>query len=83
MPLRRALSICRPVVTRLVADLERHLNTRLLNRTTRKVALTDAGEGNLRRVRAILHEVDDAEAASTRDLQGTVQGETIVVASPS
>lgn len=71
----RALDMSPPVVTRVVADLERHLNTRLLNRTTRKVALTDAGEAYLRRVRAILHEVDDAEAsaaASTRDLQGTL-----------
>lgn len=71
----RALDMSPPVVTRVVADLERHLNTRLLNRTTRKVALTDAGEAYLGRVRAILQEVDAAEAAaaaSTRDLQGTV-----------
>lgn len=71
----RALDMSPPVVTRVVAELERHLNTRLLNRTTRKVALTDAGEAYLLRVRAILLEVEDAEtaaAASTRDLQGTV-----------
>ncbi|MGP1630101.1 MAG: LysR family transcriptional regulator [Giesbergeria sp.] len=71
----RALDMSPPVVTRVVADLEKHLNTRLLNRTTRKVTLTDAGDSYLRRVRTILQEVDDAEAAaaaSTRDLQGTV-----------
>lgn len=71
----RALDMSPPVVTRLVADLEKHLHTRLLNRTTRKVTLTDAGDTYLRRVRAILQEVDDAEAAatsSTRDLHGTV-----------
>jgi DNA-binding transcriptional LysR family regulator len=71
----RALDMSPPVVTRVVADLERHLNTRLLHRTTRKVALTDAGEAYLRRVRSILYEVEDAEAsatASTRDLRGTV-----------
>jgi len=31
-------------VSRAVADLERHLRTRLLNRTTRRIALTEAGE---------------------------------------
>jgi DNA-binding transcriptional LysR family regulator len=71
----RALDMSPPVVTRVVAELEQHLNTRLLNRTTRKVTLTDAGDTYLRRVRGILYEVDDAEAAataSTRDLQGSV-----------
>ena len=70
-----------PVVTRLVADLEQHLGTRLLQRTTRKLALTEAGDAYLARVQAILHEIEDAEAAaaaSTRDLRGTVR----VVAPP-
>ena len=71
----RALDLSPPVVTRLVADLERHLGTRLLQRTTRKVALTDAGDAYLQRVRSILEEIEDAEAAataSTRDLGGTL-----------
>jgi len=72
----RAMDMSPPVVTRMVAELEQHLNTRLLQRTTRKVALTDAGQAYLERVRAILFEVEAAEAAataSTRDLQGTVR----------
>jgi DNA-binding transcriptional LysR family regulator len=72
----RAMDMSPPVVTRMVAELERHLGTRLLQRTTRKLALTDAGDAYLQRVRAILHEVDDAEAAaaaSTRDLRGTIR----------
>jgi len=71
----RAMDMSPPVVTRMVAELEQHLGTRLLQRTTRKLALTDAGEAYLLRVRAILHEIEDAEAAavaSTRDLRGTV-----------
>ena len=45
------------MVTRLVADLEQHLGTRLLQRTTRKLALTEAGDAYLAaRVRAILHD---------------------------
>ncbi|MFT4241700.1 MAG: LysR family transcriptional regulator [Acidovorax sp.] len=77
----RAMDMSPPVVTRMVADLERHLGTRLLQRTTRKLALTDAGDAYLQRVRAILHEIDDAEAAavaSTRDLRGTIR----IVAAP-
>lgn len=77
----RAMDMSPPVVTRMVAELEQHLGTRLLQRTTRKLALTDAGETYLHRVRAILHEIDDAEAAaaaSTRDLRGTVR----IVAAP-
>ena len=72
----RSMELSPPVVTRLVADLEQYLGTRLLQRTTRKLALTDAGEAYLLRVRAILHEIDDAEAAaaaSTRDLRGTIR----------
>ena len=72
----RAMDMSPPVVTRMVAELEQHLGTRLLQRTTRKLALTDAGESYLQRVRAILHEIDDAEAAaaaSTRDLRGTIR----------
>ena len=77
----RWLELSPPVVTRLVADLEQHLGTRLLQRTTRKLALTEAGDAYLARVRSILHEIEDAEAAaaaSTRDLRGTIR----VVASP-
>lgn len=72
----RALDMSPPVVTRMVADLEQHLGTRLLQRTTRKMVLTDAGEGYLARVRTVLHDIDEAEAAataSTRELQGTVR----------
>ena len=77
----RAMDMSPPVVTRMVAELEQHLGTRLLQRTTRKLALTDAGESYLQRVRAILHEIDDAEAAaaaSTRELRGTIR----IVAAP-
>lgn len=71
----RALEMSPAVVTRLVSDLEQHLGARLMQRTTRKLALTEAGDAYLLRVRNILHEVEDAEAAataSTREPQGTV-----------
>lgn len=77
----RALDMSPAAVTRLVGDLEKHLGARLMHRTTRKLALTDAGEVYLLRVRGILHEIDDAEAAvgsSMQELQGTVH----ILASP-
>lgn len=71
----RALNLSPAGATRQIAALEEHLGVRLLQRTTRKLSLTDAGEAYLLRVRSILHEVDDAEAAAsehTRELHGTL-----------
>lgn len=77
----RAMDMSPAAVTRLFGDLEQHLGARLMHRTTRKLALTEVGESYLLRVRGILHEIEDAEAAvcsSTLELQGTVR----VLASP-
>jgi DNA-binding transcriptional LysR family regulator len=60
----RALDVSDTVVTRLVADLERHLGTRLLNRTTRKISLTETGEAYLERARQILQDIEDADAVA-------------------
>jgi DNA-binding transcriptional LysR family regulator len=56
----RSLDMAPPVVTRLVAELEQHLGARLLNRTTRRLSLTEVGEQYLERVRGILAGVDEA-----------------------
>jgi DNA-binding transcriptional LysR family regulator len=72
----RVLDMSPPVVTRLVADLEDHLGTRLLQRTTRRVSLTDAGETYLERVRVILQEIDEAHAlvsSQTSELAGVLR----------
>jgi DNA-binding transcriptional LysR family regulator len=72
----RSLDLSPPVVTRLVADLEEHLGTRLLQRTTRRQSLTDAGHVYLSRVREILQEIDEADAlasAHTRELAGVLR----------
>ena len=61
----RELNLSPAVVTRLVADLEDHLGARLLNRTTRRLSLTDTGELYLERVRHVLTEVEEAEALAT------------------
>lgn len=61
----RALDMAPAVVTRLVAELEEHLGARLMNRTTRRIALTEIGESYLERVRQILADVDEAEAMAS------------------
>ena len=71
-----ALEMSNTVVTRNLADLEAHLGTRLLNRTTRKLSLTETGQQYLERVRQILSDIDDADAAassSSRKASGTLR----------
>ncbi len=55
------LSTSSAAVTRQVAALERHLDMRLLNRTTRKLSLTPSGEAFVAKARHLLDEIDDAE----------------------
>ncbi len=72
----RALDMSPAGVTRLVADLESHVGARLLQRTTRHVSLTEAGEAYLARVRQILADVDEAFAvaqAHTEELSGVLR----------
>lgn len=52
-----------PSVVRILASLEETLQVRLLNRTTRRLSLTEEGRVYLERCRQILMEIDDAEAA--------------------
>jgi len=61
----REMNLSPAVVTRLVADLEEHLGARLINRTTRRLSLTDIGEAYLERTRQILTEVEEAEALAS------------------
>lgn len=72
----RALDMSAPVVTRLVADLEEHLGARLLQRSTRRLSLTDAGQQYLGRVRSILQDIDEADAmasSQTTELAGALR----------
>jgi len=49
-------------VTRYISDLEAHLKTRLLNRSSRKMSLTSSGEALYERAKSILDDVAEAEA---------------------
>lgn len=57
-----ALELSTAQVSRLVADLEQHVQARLLHRTTRRLSLTEAGERFLVRSRQILEEMEVATA---------------------
>lgn len=61
----RRLGMSPPAVTRAVATLEERLGVKLLNRTTRYVRATEAGQRYLEDARRILTEVDAAEEAAT------------------
>ncbi len=52
-------------VTRYIAELESHLGSRLLNRHARKLSMTESGEALYERARAILQDVEEAEASSS------------------
>lgn len=72
----RALDMSPAVITRLVADLESHLGTRLLHRTTRRLSLSPAGKTYLSRVRTILEDIDEAHNAAslqTHELAGVLR----------
>jgi len=77
----RTLDLSPAAVTRLVADLEHHLGSRLLQRSTRRLALTEAGDLYLRRVRQILRDVDDADALAAQS-STTLSGVLRVQAPP-
>jgi DNA-binding transcriptional LysR family regulator len=61
-PAARLLRLSPPVATRAIAALEQRLGVRLLNRTTRQVRLTQAGQRFLADCKRILAELQDAEA---------------------
>lgn len=58
----RELAVTQPAVSKAVAALESELGVRLVNRNTRSVALTEAGQRYYERCRDILADLDDADA---------------------
>jgi DNA-binding transcriptional LysR family regulator len=66
-------------VSRKVSELEGHLKTRLLNRTSRRLTLTDAGQSYVAACRRILEQVDEAERAASGEFSAP-RGELMVTA---
>src|SRR3954454_21570973 len=75
----RRLRIPLATVSRKVSDLEAHLRTRLLNRTTRRLTLTDAGVTYVAACRRIVEQVEEAERAAAGEHQAP-RGELTVTA---
>jgi DNA-binding transcriptional LysR family regulator len=61
----RALGMPLATVSRKVAELEAHLRTQLVVRTSRRLSLTEAGRAYVAASRRILDEIDDAERAAS------------------
>jgi len=57
------LSVSTSAVSRQVSDLEAHLDVRLLNRTTRKLSLTEPGQAFYERSVQLLADLDEAESS--------------------
>lgn len=57
----RSLRLSPPAITRAVSGLEERLGARLLNRTTRSLSLTEAGQRFLAHARRLLADIEDAE----------------------
>ncbi|ARN19943.1 LysR substrate-binding domain-containing protein [Piscinibacter gummiphilus] len=71
-----AMNIPRPTVTKLVQDLERHLGTRLLQRTTRRVSVTPEGAAYYERATRLiadLQEMDEQAAQSRAQARGRLR----------
>jgi DNA-binding transcriptional LysR family regulator len=74
------LGVSNALVTRSIAMLEDHLNTRLIHRTTRNLSLTEAGTRYLEGCRALLEEFDSLEASVAHEVREPV-GTLRIVAS--
>jgi DNA-binding transcriptional LysR family regulator len=70
------LDVSNALVTRSIAMLEAHLHTRLINRTTRNLSLTEAGLRYLEGCKSVLEELDhleDSLALTEREPSGTLR----------
>jgi DNA-binding transcriptional LysR family regulator len=65
----RKLNAPLPSVSRKVAELERHLGTRLLIRTSRNVQLTDAGRDYVEATRQIVAQIKEAELRASGEYE--------------
>lgn len=76
----RDLAVTQSAVSKAITALERSLGARLVSRSTRSVALTEAGRGYYERCRLIVADLDEADAA-VADLTVLSMG-TLNIAAP-
>ncbi|MBB3407241.1 DNA-binding transcriptional LysR family regulator [Rhizobium sp. BK316] len=75
----RSLKIPLPTLSRRITELETLLGTKLLTRTTRKIALTDAGATYVEAARRILEQVEEAERQASGEF-AMPKGELVITA---
>ncbi len=61
------LNIAKSVISRRVSEMETHLGSRLLNRTTRKLTLTESGKHFYQQATQILSSLRDAEESISQE----------------
>jgi DNA-binding transcriptional LysR family regulator len=76
----RKLGMPLATVSRKVSDLEAYLQTRLVNRTTRRFTLTEAGRAYIAAARRILEDTGEAERAASGEY--TAPTGTLVITAP-
>ncbi|MEZ5541093.1 MAG: LysR family transcriptional regulator [Pseudomonadota bacterium] len=64
------LGVAKSMVSRRVSQLEQRLGSRLLHRTTRRLALTEAGRHFYQRAVQILADLEDAEQGAAAEVTG-------------
>lgn len=73
------LRLSKSLISRQITALENELGVRLFHRTTRSLALTEAGQNYFQQVSRILSDIEEAQASVT-SLQATPQGQLRVSA---
>ncbi len=75
----RRLAVPLTTVSRKISDLEAHLGTQLIQRSSRRIVLTEAGAAYIEACRRILEEVGEAERAASGEYRSP-RGELVITA---
>jgi DNA-binding transcriptional LysR family regulator len=75
----RRLNVPLTTVSRKVSELEAHLGTQLIQRSSRRIVLTDAGSAYIEACRRILDDIGEAERAASGEYQAP-RGELVITA---
>ena len=77
----REMGLSPAVVSKRISQLEKRLGTRLIQRTTRQLTLTETGEGFYQRIVGIIAGIEEAESFVTR--RNTMPEGTLKVSAPT
>jgi DNA-binding transcriptional LysR family regulator len=75
----RKLAVPLTTVSRKISDLEAHLGTQLIQRSSRRIVLTEAGAAYIEACRRILEDIGEAERAASGEYRSP-RGELVITA---